>query len=70
MHRCTNALCCRLISTSHRHGFIRAEVVGITQYWCSAACFEQWKQQNAVFTEAADPFARRARTYSEHRRHE
>lgn len=68
MKRCLNADCNKLISTTHRDSFVRAEVVGVVEHWCCASCYNQWMKQNLVFTSSADPFEARRRTNSEHRR--
>jgi hypothetical protein len=56
MQKCSSALCNRCISTTHRTGYVTAEVAGVTQYWCSSLCFEDWQKQNMVFLVAAHPF--------------
>jgi hypothetical protein len=58
MHRCST--CNNLISHNRPH--IRAEVVGVETHWCKQACFDEWNQQNMVFTISADPFAPRRHT--------
>lgn len=67
MQRCKNSECNKLIKT--RDGdHVSKDVFGHDEHWCDEKCYGSWMRQNLVFIESTDPFARRKRTHSEHRR--
>lgn len=65
MQKCES--CYAMVFTSHEP-HVKVEVAGADTYFCNSKCLTDWQQQNMVFIAAADPFAHRRHTHSEHRR--